>query len=58
MSKILEEAYELVDRGLMTSAELRDFLFTIPTRFWTSTNPNFFAGTAVDGEVRRFLAGT
>jgi predicted TIM-barrel fold metal-dependent hydrolase len=58
MSKILEEAYELVDHGLMTSAELRDFLFTIPTRFWTSTNPNFFAGTAVQGEVNRFLAGT
>jgi len=56
MSKILEEAYELVDHGLMTSAELRDFLFTIPTRFWTSTNPDFFVGTAVQGEVNRFLS--
>ena len=58
MSRILEEAYELVDHGLMTSAELRDFVFTIPTRFWTSTNPEFFAGTAVEGEVNRFLAKT
>ena len=58
MSKILEEAYELVDHGLMTSSELRDFLFTIPTRFWTSTNPDFFAGTAVESEVNRFLAET
>jgi hypothetical protein len=58
MSRILEEAYELVDHGLMTSAELRDFLFTIPTKFWTSTNPDFFAGTAVEGEVNRFLAET
>jgi hypothetical protein len=40
----------------MTSAELRDFLFTIPTKFWTSTNPEFFAGTAVEAEVKRFLA--
>lgn len=58
MSRILEEAYELVDHGLMTSAELRDFVFTIPAKFWTSTNPEFFAGTAVEGEVKRFLAET
>ena len=42
MAKILEEVYELVDKGLMTPAELRDFVFTIPIQFWTSTNPEFF----------------
>ena len=58
MARILEEVYELVDQGLMTPAELRDFVFTIPIQFWTSTNPEFFVGTAVQGEVNRVLAGT
>jgi predicted TIM-barrel fold metal-dependent hydrolase len=56
MSEILEEAYELVEHGLMTPEELREFVFTIPIQFWTSTNPAFFKGTAVESEVSRLLS--
>ena len=47
----LEEAYELVERGLIDDATLRDFVFTNPVRFLTATNPDFFVGTAVEQEA-------
>src|SRR6266851_1385747 len=53
MRMILDEAYELVEHGLMTPEELRDFVFATPVQFWTSTNPDFFKGTAVEAEVNR-----
>ena len=49
---------KLLEKGLMTPADCADFVFTIPVQFWTSTNPEFFVGTAVQGEVNRVLAGT
>jgi hypothetical protein len=49
MDEVLEEVHEPVDDGLMTSTDLRDFVFTNPVRLWTATNPGFFAGTVVEG---------
>jgi predicted TIM-barrel fold metal-dependent hydrolase len=57
MSRILDEAYELVEHGLMSSDELRDFVFATPVRFWTSTNPDFFKGTQVESDVARLVGG-
>ncbi len=57
MAVILDEAYELVEHGLMTPAEMRAFVFTTPVSFWTSTNPDFFKGTRVQAEAARCLAG-
>ncbi|HYL59713.1 MAG TPA: hypothetical protein VEU51_12660, partial [Candidatus Acidoferrales bacterium] len=56
MALILDEAYELVEHGLMTPAELRAFVFATPVNFWTSTNPEFFKGTRVEAEVARCVA--
>ncbi len=47
----LEEAYELVERGIVDTDQLRDFVFRNPVRFYASLYPAFFAGTSVEAEV-------
>ena len=54
--EVLEEAWELVERGTLTSEDFRDFSFANPARFWTANNPGFFDGTAVESSVRSLLA--
>jgi hypothetical protein len=56
MTEVAEEAHELVEHGLITEDDFRDFVFANPARLWTSMNPDFFRGTAVEGEVREMLA--
>ena len=56
MSEVVEEAYELVEHGVITDEQLRQFLFVNSVEFWVSTNPDFFKGTAVEAEVNKFLA--
>ncbi|HJQ55596.1 MAG TPA: amidohydrolase family protein [Vineibacter sp.] len=41
------EAWELVEDGLMTSDDFRDFTFANAVRLWGTQNPRFFEGTAV-----------
>ena len=48
MDEVLEEVYEPVEKGLLTEADLREFLFANPVRLWTAANPQFFHGTAVE----------
>ena len=55
MSEVLEEAYELVDDGLMTSDDFKAFTFDNPVHFWTSGNRDFFRGTAVEADVEALL---
>jgi hypothetical protein len=52
MTEVTEEAYELVEHGLITEDDFRDFVFANPARLWTSMNPDFFKGTAVESDVR------
>ena len=49
MTEVLEEAWEMVEHGLFDESDFRDFVFTNPARFYTGTNPDFFAGTVVRG---------
>jgi hypothetical protein len=49
MDEVLEEVYEPLEHGMLDDADLRDFVFTNPVRLWTSVNPDFFAGTIVEG---------
>jgi hypothetical protein len=44
----LEEAFELVERGILDEEMLREFVFTNPLRFYGSLDPDFFVGTAVE----------
>jgi predicted TIM-barrel fold metal-dependent hydrolase len=56
MSAVVEEACELVERGLLSDDDLCDFLFANPVRLWTGMNPDFFNGTAVESDVAKLLA--
>jgi len=56
MTEVLEEAHEMVEHGLITEQDLREFVFTNPARLHTAVNPDFFAGTVVEGAVAKELA--
>ena len=51
MRDVTEEAYELVEKGLITEADFRDFVFANPVSFYASANPQFFKETVVQQEV-------
>ena len=48
MTRVLPEAYELVEEGLVTADDFRDFVFANPVRFWGERNPAFFKGTVIE----------
>ena len=57
MTEVLEEAWEMVEHGWLSAAEFEEFTFANPVRFYTGTNPDYFAGTIVEQAVAEFLAG-
>jgi len=52
----LPEAYELVEDGLLTDDNFRDFVFANAVRLWGTQNPKFFEGTRVAKEAAAVLA--
>ena len=48
MTKIVEEAYELVERGAITETNFKDFMFTNPVGLFAGMRPDFFEGTRVN----------
>jgi hypothetical protein len=54
----LEEAYELVERGILDEAQLREFVCTNPVRFYSSLDPGFFTGTTVEATAAAELTQT
>ena len=57
MADVVPEAYELVEDGLISEDDFRDFVFANPVRFWGEANPTFFKGTRVEAEAAALLAG-
>lgn len=55
MAHVLPEAYELVDDELITPDDFKAFVFDNPVHFWGRTNPEFFAGTAVEAAATAAL---
>jgi len=49
------EAYELVEDGLITEADFRDFTFANAVRLWGQQNPRFFECTRVAKEAAALL---
>jgi predicted TIM-barrel fold metal-dependent hydrolase len=58
MTEVLEEAYELVEQGLITPENFREFVFTNAARLHTALNPDFFKGTVVEDAVARQVLRT
>ncbi len=54
-TEVVEEAYELVEKGLMTEDNFRDFTFSNTVGLFAGMNQDFFKGTIVEDEVRREL---
>jgi predicted TIM-barrel fold metal-dependent hydrolase len=52
----LEEAFELVERGILDAESFRKFVFTNPLRFYGSLDPAFFCGTVIEDEAAAALA--
>jgi len=55
VTEVAQEAYELVDDGVITEQDFRDFVFVNPVRLWTDMNPHFFKGTVVESQVDKLL---
>jgi hypothetical protein len=55
LREVLEEAHELLEDGLITEAEFREFTFVNPALLHARMNPDFFKGTAVEDQVAKLL---
>jgi hypothetical protein len=58
MTEPVEEAYELVEDGIIGEAEFRELTFVNPARLHAGMNPAFFAGTVCEDAVRAVMAET
>jgi predicted TIM-barrel fold metal-dependent hydrolase len=47
------EAWELVEDGLISEEDFRDFVFVDPVRAKTEMNPDFFKGTRIERDVQQ-----
>jgi hypothetical protein len=52
LSEVLLESHQLVDKGLLTDVDYRDFVFANPAGLHLSMNPSFFDGTPVESAAR------
>ncbi|HEY2562591.1 MAG TPA: hypothetical protein VGI44_02695, partial [Acidimicrobiales bacterium] len=55
MSNVMVEAYELLERGSVTSQEFEQFTFTNAIRLHAGANPRFFEGTVCEQEAASAL---
>ena len=53
MTKVLVEAHEMVDDGLISEDDFRNFSFGNVVAMHTGMNPNFFKDTIVNEEVKK-----
>jgi predicted TIM-barrel fold metal-dependent hydrolase len=56
ITEVVEEAYELVEKDVITEGDLKDFVFSNPVSFYAGLNSNFFKGTVVEQEVEKVFA--
>jgi hypothetical protein len=55
MTEVVEEAYELVEHGLISEDDFREFTFTNAASLHTALNPDFFKGTVVEDAVAKHV---
>ncbi len=58
ITAVVPEAYEMVEHGLITEDDFRDFTFTNSVRLHGLGNPDFFTGTTIEREAAEVLAGS
>jgi hypothetical protein len=57
MNEVVEEAHELVDHGLISEEDFRDYTFTNAATLYAGMNPDFFKGTACEAAVAKLMQG-
>jgi predicted TIM-barrel fold metal-dependent hydrolase len=57
MTRVVAEAHGLVEEGLLSDEDFRDFAFVNPVRLYTRANPSFFDGTPLEKEARAVITG-
>jgi len=55
MNQVIVEAYELLEHGLLSPEQFKEFTFTNPIRLHGGANPGFFEGTVIESEAREVL---
>jgi len=55
MSAVLDEAWELVERGMIGESDFREFTFENAARLHGALNPDFFKGTVVESAVAKLV---
>ncbi len=55
-SEVLEEAWELVERGLINEQNFREFTFSNAVQLYRTMNPAFFEGTVLEDAAEREFA--
>jgi len=56
MTDVVPETYELVEHGLLSDDDFRDFMFANAVRVWGEVNPDFFKGTVAEKQAAEVLA--
>ena len=56
MTEATAEAYEMVEKGLMTPEDFRSFAFGHAVQLYAGPNPDFFKGTIIEKEAAEELA--
>lgn len=56
MTKVMVEAYEMVEHGFMDDDDFRDFTFGNVVSMHAGMNPDFFKGTVVEKDVEKYLS--
>jgi hypothetical protein len=56
MTEPVAEAFELVERGVITDHDFRDLTFVNPVRLHAGATPDFFAGTVCEAAASALLA--
>jgi len=54
---VVEEAYELVEDGILTEDQFAQFVFRNPAQLFLDQNPRFFDGTPVEGRTGSLVRG-
>lgn len=56
MTEPLAQSYDLVEDGLITEDDFREFTFTNMVELQAALNPDFFKGTVVEAEAAKVIA--
>ena len=56
MERVIPHAFRLVEEGILTEGQFRDFTFTNPARLHSTLNPGFFDDTPIADAVRASTA--